>query len=43
MAKAAVKKQFEGYLSMYNENKDFDAVIHKYEADQKAQSEAEAQ
>lgn len=41
-AKAEVKKTFESYLAMYEKDKDFDAVLHKFEADEKAKSEAEA-
>ncbi len=41
-AKAEVKKTFEGYLAMYQKDKDFDAVLHKFEADEKAKSEAES-
>lgn len=40
--KAKVKKQFEDYLALYEKDKDFDAVIHQFEADEKAKSEAEA-
>lgn len=40
--KAKVKKTFEDYLAMYEKDKDFDAVIHQFEADEKAQSEAES-
>ncbi len=40
--KAEVKKQFEEYLALYEKDKDFDAVIHKFEADEKAKSEAES-
>ena len=39
--KAEVKKQFEDYLALYNEKKDFEEVIHKFEADEKAKAEAE--
>ncbi|MBE6757918.1 MAG: hypothetical protein E7552_05145 [Ruminococcaceae bacterium] len=38
--KKAVKEAFEGYLAMYEKDKDFDAVLHKFEADEKAQSES---
>ena len=38
-AKAEVKKTFESYLAMYEKDKDFDAVIHKFEADEKAKAE----
>ncbi len=40
--KAEVKKQFEDYLALYQKDKDFDAVIHKFEADEKAKSEAQS-
>ena len=40
--KAEVKKQFEDYLALYNEKKDFDEVIHKFEADEKAKQEAQS-
>lgn len=39
--KAEVKKQFEDYLALYEKDKDFDAVIHKFEEDEKAKQEAE--
>ncbi len=41
-AKAEVKKTFESYLAMYEKDKDFDAVIHQFEADEKAKAEAES-
>ncbi len=41
-AKAEVKKTFEEYLAMYEKDKDFDAVLHKFEADEKAKAEAES-
>lgn len=41
-AKAEVKKAFEEYLALYEKDKDFDAVIHKFEADEKAKAEAES-
>ncbi len=40
--KAEVKKQFESYLALYEKDKDFDAVIHKFEADEKAKTETQS-